>query len=72
MDYGKIPSNATLKPLAFRAKVTEEELTDFEDILKASKVGPQTFENQQEDRRFGLTHKWLAEAKRHWETYYSW
>ena len=71
-DYGIIPHNASLRINKFQASVPDSDLKDFKDLLRLSKVGPKTFENQQKDRRFGVTHQWLSEAKQHWEYVYDW
>lgn len=72
MVYGTIPSSATLKPTKFTASVPEQQLKDFKDLLRLSQIGPQTYENLQEDRSFGVTHKWLTKAKQEWESSYDW
>lgn len=70
--YDKIPSKATLQPTPFTASAPEEKLSEFMQLLKLSKIGPSVFENQQEDRRYGVTRKWLSDAKAHWESEFDW
>lgn len=71
-DYTKIPSTAKAQPKPFEAKIPEEKLTELNTLLKYSKIGPAVWENQQEDRRFGITRDWLVNAKNEWETSYDW
>lgn len=71
-DYDNIPRNATLVPSRFKVKIPEPQVKDFQDLLRLSKIGPKTYENLREDRKFGITHQWLTEAKAYWETKYSW
>ena len=71
-DYDNIPRNATLTPSRFRVKIPEQQLKDFKKLLELSKLGPKTYENLQEDRKFGVTHTWLSEAKEYWEKKYDW
>ena len=71
-DYNKIPSKAMLHPTPFTASISEEKLSEFKQLLKLSKLGPSVFENQQEDRRYGLTRNWLSDAKTHWESEFDW
>lgn len=71
-DYSKIPSKATAKPKPFKASIPEENLSEFKQLLKLSKIAPVVYENQQQDRRFGTTRDWLVNAKKHWETSYDW
>ncbi|WPH00867.1 Hypothetical protein R9X50_00369800 [Acrodontium crateriforme] len=76
MSFADVPSRATLKPKPFKAHVSDEELNDFKQLLKLSKIGPKTYENQVADvkdyRGFGLTRDWLVKAKQEWETSYDW
>ena len=70
--FGTLPQAATLEPSPFHASASEAELADFKQLLRLSKVGPQTYENLQEDGRFGVTHKWMTEAKQYWQEKYDW
>jgi len=70
--YSTLPSRATLKPTPFRVDVPETDLSDFKQLLRLSKVGPETYENLRTDRVFGLNHKWFSTTKAHWETSYDW
>lgn len=71
-SYAQLPSGATLKPEKFTAHVSDEQLNDFKQLLKLSKIGPETYENLKEDRYFGVSRKWLADSKKYWETGYDW
>ena len=71
-DYKKLPSKAKVKPTPFEAKVSEDKLSEFKQLIKLSPIGPATYENQQEDRKWGMTRKWLSDAKEHWHTKYDW
>lgn len=72
MPYDTIPSNASLKPQSFTAHVSDQEIDDFKQLLKLSKIGPKTYENQKPDHYLGISREWLADAKKHWETQYDW
>jgi microsomal epoxide hydrolase len=72
MSWDKLPAKASLKPKPFEAHVSDEELNDFKQLLKLSKIGPKTYENQRTDRYFGISREWLEKAKAHWETKYDW
>jgi microsomal epoxide hydrolase len=72
MSWNSVPSKASLKLTPFEAHVPEDELSDFKQLLKLSKIGPATYENQREDRYFGISRAWLQKAKQHWETQYDW
>lgn len=67
--FGTVPAGAAKRPERFTLRVSDQELDDFKKLLRLSKIGPDTFYNNQEDRRFGVTRKWLAEAKDAWLKY---
>ena len=72
MPFDTLPGGASLKPTPFTAKVSDDDLSSFKQLLKLSRIGPKTYENLQEDRHFGVTHKWLSDTKQHWEASYDW
>lgn len=76
MSFDTIPSHASLKPKPFKAEVSEEDLEHFKQLLKLSKLGPKTYENQvanvKDYTHFGISRQWLSDAKEHWETRYDW
>ena len=67
MSYSP-PSSA--KP--FTLNVPIEAIEDWRQLLKLSKLAPETWEGSQEDRRYGVTRKWLAETKEYWLNTYDW
>ncbi|QIW94941.1 hypothetical protein AMS68_000459 [Peltaster fructicola] len=71
-NYGKIPSNASLKPKPFKAHVNEQKLQHLKDLVRLSPVGPATFENTACGRRYGMERDWLINAKKVWESSFDW
>ena len=71
-DYTKLPSKAKAQPEPFTAKIPEERLQEFKQLLKLSKIGPAVFENQSQDRAYGLNRDWLINAKKVWESDFDW
>lgn len=73
MSFDQIPSNASLKPQPFKAEVPQQDLDDFKQLLKLSKIGPKTYENLTADVKdfthFGVSRQWLSDAKKQWESY---
>ncbi|PVI04035.1 epoxide hydrolase-like protein [Periconia macrospinosa] len=67
MPYS-IPASA--KP--FTLNVPDKDLQELRQLLQLSKVPPVTWESLQEDRRFGVTHKWITETKDYWLNKYDW
>ena len=70
--FDALPSGVVSKPKPFELHVPDQDLEDFKQLLKLSPIASVTFENQQEDRRFGVTRKWLSDAKEHWLTKFDW
>ncbi|KAJ4358329.1 uncharacterized protein N0V89_002911 [Didymosphaeria variabile] len=56
----------------FTLHIPDQELSEWRQLLELSKLGPKTYENQQEKEDFGVTYKWLSAAKDHWLNTYSW
>lgn len=73
MAYDKIPLSATLKPTEFEACAPQQDLDDFKQLLKLSKLGPRTYENTKKgDPFWGVTYDWLSKAKKEWEDDFDW
>lgn len=72
-DYTTLPSKATAKPTPFKARISDEKLSEFKQLIKLSPIGPAVFENQkQQDRKWGMTRDWLSEAKQYWTDKFDW
>lgn len=62
------PSSA--KP--FTLNIPDQDIQDWHQLLKLSKLAPETWEGSQEDGRYGVTRKWLSETRDYWLNTYSW
>ncbi|KAF2189179.1 epoxide hydrolase-like protein [Zopfia rhizophila CBS 207.26] len=67
MSYSP-PSSA----VPFTLNVSDKDFSEFRQLLQLSRIGPLTWEGKQDDRRFGVTHQWLTEAKDYWLNKYNW
>ena len=56
----------------FTLNVSDQDISEWRQLLQLSKLAPETWEGRQEDRRFGVTHKWLSETKDYWLNKYDW
>ncbi|KAL2815501.1 Alpha/Beta hydrolase protein [Aspergillus granulosus] len=72
VPFSKLPSTATITPSPFRILIPDEQLSELKTLVRLSKVGPQTYENTQEDRRFGVTHEWISARKEEWLNSFDW
>jgi microsomal epoxide hydrolase len=71
-NYDRVPKDTSLKLTSFTVAISDEELNDFKELLRLSRLGPKTYENLQKDGRFGVTYEWMLNAKIHWETKFDW
>ena len=70
--YDGIPVNASLSPEKFAVNISDQELSQFKELLRLSRLAPKTYESLQTDGRFGVSHDWMCEAKNYWETTFDW
>lgn len=64
--FGNYPAGVLKVPEKFTLRVPDQDLEEFKQLLKLSKIGPETWYNKQEDGRFGVSQKWLTDAKDAW------
>lgn len=67
MSYSP-PSSA--KP--FTLNIPDQDIDDWRQLLKLSKLAPEAWEGSQQDRRYGVTREWLSETKDYWLNTYDW
>ncbi|KAJ4248406.1 hypothetical protein NW762_012743 [Fusarium torreyae] len=67
MPY-KIPDAAE----PFTLSISDQEYSEFQQLLKLSRIGPATWENQFEDKRYGVPHQWLSSTKDYWLNKFDW
>ena len=70
--YSKVPAAALNSPVPFKVAIPETQLSEFRTLLKLSKIAAPTYESSLEDGRYGLTHKWITEAKDYWLSTFDW
>lgn len=56
----------------FTLKVSDEDYSEWRQLLQLSKLAPDTWEGRQQDRRFGPTRAWLADTKDYWLNSFDW
>ncbi|KAF4780025.1 epoxide hydrolase [Colletotrichum scovillei] len=64
--FGNLPSGVVKAPEKFTLNVPDQSVDEFQQLLKLSKIGPETWYNKQEDGQFGVSRKWLIDAKEAW------
>ncbi|KAJ5352500.1 hypothetical protein N7452_001474 [Penicillium brevicompactum] len=67
MPYS-LPDNAS----PFTLRIPDVEYERFHDLLRLSRVGPLTWENQHADGSYGIPHEWLVSTKEYWLNKFDW
>lgn len=73
--FRTVPAGAQQQPTPFELHVDEKKLQDLKTLLKLSPVAKQTYENLQDDGshgEFGVSRKWIVDAKNYWENEFDW
>jgi microsomal epoxide hydrolase len=69
--FSAVPTGAgSLKP--FELRIPEDEITRFKALLALSHISPETWENRQEDGRYGVSRAWLIKAQDVWLHSFNW
>ncbi|EUC37785.1 hypothetical protein COCCADRAFT_33094 [Bipolaris zeicola 26-R-13] len=72
--FGIVPNDAQ-QTTPFELHVEEEKLQDFKTLLKLSPIAKETYENKQDEGghgRFGISRKWIVDAKKEWLETFDW
>jgi microsomal epoxide hydrolase len=72
VPFTNLPAKATLRPARFDVSIPQAKLDELQTLLNHSKLAPDTYEGSHEDRKYGLTNKWIREAKSVWEKQFDW
>jgi microsomal epoxide hydrolase len=75
--YSTLPANATGKIEPFEIHISNQELQDFETLLRLSPIAKDSYENQEvhkekDFRGYGVTRQWMIKAKKYWEEEFDW
>ncbi|KAJ9615925.1 hypothetical protein H2200_002002 [Cladophialophora chaetospira] len=73
--YDTIPQGASLQVDKFTLSIPDQEIQDFKDLLRLSKLAPKTYENlhaNAKEGKFGVSHEWMTKAKDYWLNEYDW
>lgn len=70
--FAVVPPQAQVQPEPYTLRVYYHEIQDFKTLLKASKIGPETYENLHPNGGFGISRQWLSDAKDAWLNTFDW
>jgi microsomal epoxide hydrolase len=68
-SFQTIPSEAKSLPRKFHVDIPDKDIKEFYQLLRLSKLAPETYENRQTDGNYGLNREWLINAKSEWENW---
>ncbi|KDQ08979.1 hypothetical protein BOTBODRAFT_37508 [Botryobasidium botryosum FD-172 SS1] len=74
LPYTMFPLSTSTTTFAdpFKVNIPDSAIDEFKTLLRLSKLAPQTYENSQEDWRYGVTGEWMREAKEKWLNDFDW
>ncbi|EAW09488.1 epoxide hydrolase family protein [Aspergillus clavatus NRRL 1] len=72
IPYSKLPPSAKISPDPFHVDIPDENISEFKALVKLSKLAPPTYEDLQQDRRYGVTSDWLNTMREKWLNSYDW
>jgi pimeloyl-ACP methyl ester carboxylesterase len=67
MPYS-LPNDVT----PFTLRIPDDDYERFRELLRLSRIGPLTWENQHQDGRYGVPHEWLTSTKEYWLNSFDW
>jgi len=70
--YDSLPSGASKNVKKFTVRVSDQKLNELKQLVKLCPIGPITYENQDQELGFGMTRKWLEDAKEQWLNKFDW
>ncbi|KAF2665188.1 epoxide hydrolase 1 [Microthyrium microscopicum] len=72
MSFATLPKAASDAIKPYKIAISPTKVATMELLVKSSPVGPETFENKQMERNFGLTRDKFSELKRKWVEEFKW
>ena len=66
------PPGGLVQAEPYTLHIPDQDIDDFKVLLKASKIGPDTYENHVSGRGLGISKQWLIDAKDAWLNDYDW
>ena len=72
VPFTNLPRSATIQLTPFKVSIPQSALDELKSLVRLSKLAPPTYEGSQEDRKYGVTNKWVRETKEKWEKDFDW
>lgn len=70
--FSTLPEGAEQQHTPFQLRIDDGKLQEFKTLLKLSPIAKETYENLQDDGKFGVSRKWVQDAKDYWMNEFDW
>ena len=73
--FSTVPAGVQQQPTPFELHIDAQKVQDFKTLVKLGPIAKETFENTRDEGghgRFGVSRKWMVEAKKYWVEEYDW
>ena len=70
--FAELPAGATGTIKPFEIAIPQDDINQFQTALKYSRIASLNYENAREDGEYGISRKWLEEAKNKWQHEFDW
>jgi microsomal epoxide hydrolase len=73
--FGTVPVGAEQHPTPFELRIGDAKIQDLKTLLRLIPVAKEAYENLQDDGshgKFGVSRKWVSDAKKYWEGDFDW
>lgn len=71
-SFSGLPFTAKTTPTLLKVSFSDNELDDLKTLVRLSRTAPRTYENSQQDHRYGITSDWLNSLKEQWTKDFDW
>lgn len=71
-SYGDFPYVPIVETTPLTVRTSDEDLQGLLELVRLSKLGPQTYENTSAGGKYGVTYDWISEAKNRWTSGFDW
>ena len=67
--FAQVPATAVAQPTPFTICIFGTKIEEMRQLIKLARLGSPTYESVQDDRKYGITHSWLEDAREEWLKY---
>ncbi|KAK5988415.1 Putative epoxide hydrolase [Cladobotryum mycophilum] len=71
-EFATLPEGVKVTPRPFKISVVEDKLQSLKVLVQHGHIAPPTYENSQEDGKFGVSRSWIIKARDYWLNTFDW